>query len=302
MLPFFNKNKDNKPQLEGKESAVSTEELLNETSEESADESISTALSIHPAWNLAKEDQYAFQFLNMELEDLKPNQLSLSGISLMQVEEDQFRASAFIRSSLDKAIQLQEVTLVLLDEKDQVLGRKAFDLSEVGEIPAKSSRPWHFIFTTKDLFTTDLPASGWKLAFQLNPSARKHSLELADSWKKSLAKESKQKLEEMVENLEPPKKGEVNFMGLQAKKQETGDLHITMLIRNGSEKTINLEQIPLNVEDASGEVVATGGFKLEDFKVSANTSKPWTFIFPKSMVKKDTPDLSKWKAYPPNQK
>ncbi|MCM3716145.1 accessory Sec system S-layer assembly protein [Alkalihalobacillus oceani] len=300
MLPFFNKNKNEKPELAGQESPVSSEELLNESSS-SGDEEIETELSIHPAWNLAKEDFYAFQFLNLECEPLKPNQLSLSGISLLPENERLFRVTAFIRNSLDKAITLEDVTLVLLNEDGTLLGRKAFNLKEVGEIPARSSRPWYFKFSDKDLFTTELPSTGWKLAFQLKPSSRKHSLDLAKSWESSLAKESKQQLEAMVEKIEPPKPGEVNFMGLQAKKDEKGDLHVTMLIRNGTEKNINLEQLPLHVEDASGEVVAKGGFKLDDFTVKANTSKPWTFIFPKEMVTKEELDLSKWKAYSPTK-
>lgn len=301
-MAFFKKKKDqDELQLEGKESVVSSEELLSEEDVEvKEDEEIQTELSIHPEWNLPKEDEYAYRFLNMECAPLKPNQLSLSGISLMKEGED-YRVTAFIRNSLNKGIRLEDVTLVLLNEEEKLLGRKAFNLTEVGEIPARSSRPWHFIFTKKDLFTEDLPTHGWKLAFLLKPSSRKHSLDLADSWKKSLASKDKKQLEEIVQSLTPPKPGEVNFMGLQAKFAENGDLHITLLIRNGSEKNINLEQIPLQVEDADGDIVATGGFKLENFTVKANTSKPWTFIFPKSLVKKENPNFSRWKAYAPQQ-
>lgn len=300
MLSFFKKKDGGKPVLEGEESVVSSSELLSEEQQgEQSSEEIITALSLHPDWNITKEDQYAFQFLNMECPPLKPNQLSLSGISLIEETENNFRITAFIRSSVNRPIELKETTLVLLNEKGDILGRKLFDLQEVGEIPAQSSRPWNFYFTNKDLFTTELPAQGWKLAFQLQPSSRKHTLDLAKSWKKSLASSEKKKLQELVEGLEPPKKGEVNFMGLQAKIQENGDLHASLLIRNGSDKQVKLEQIPLQIEDASGEVIASGGFKLEDFTVSANTSKPWTFIFPASLVTKKEPDFSSWRAYPP---
>ncbi len=49
---------------------------------------------------------------------------------------------------------------------------------------------------------------------------------------------------------------------------------------------MKLEQIPLIVEDASDEVIAKGGFKLDNLEVKANTSKPWTFIFPKELAVK----------------
>lgn len=87
MLPFFKRDKDDKPELAGQESTVSSEDLLNESTA-SDDESIQTELSIHPDWKLPKEDVYAFQFLNLECAPLKPNQLSLSGISLHKESED----------------------------------------------------------------------------------------------------------------------------------------------------------------------------------------------------------------------
>ncbi len=300
MLPFFNRNKDENLELAGQESSVSSEDLLN-VSSSSDEESIQTELSIHPDWNLAKEDVYAFQFLNMECSPLKPNQLSLSGISLMADSETSFRVTAFVRNSLEKAVMLEDVTLVLLDQDGALLGRKTFDLRKLGDIPARSSRPWYFQFTHKDLFTTDLPETGWELAFQLKPQQKKHALDLAKSWEQSLAPESKKQLQNMVDHLEPPKEGEVNFLGIQAKHQENGDLHITMLIRNGANKNIKLEQLPLHVEDASGDIIAKGGFQLDDFTVKANTSKPWTFIFPKAMVIKEEIDLSKWRAFSPQK-
>ncbi|MFB4166236.1 accessory Sec system S-layer assembly protein [Alteribacillus sp. JSM 102045] len=299
MLPFFRKKGNGKPKMEGNETTVSSEELLNETSDtEESGQNVDTDLSIHPEWTISKEDQYAFQFLNMECPPLKPNQISLSGISLQEEKDGKYQVTAFIRNSLNKTIKLHETTLVLLDGNDKVLGRKTMDLSQAGEIPGKSSRPWNFTFTEADLFTNDLPAEGWKLAFQLKPSSRKHSLSLENSWEQSLAEKDKAKLQEMVENLTPPKPGEVNFMGLKAIRKENGDLHVTMLVRNGSNKNITLEQIPLQVEDASGQTVAKGGFTLDHFEVKANTSKPWTFIFPQELVSDEEIDLSTWKAYP----
>lgn len=300
MLPFFKKKDNDKPKMAGSESTVSSEALINEKGDEekAKKDEVHTSLSIHPQWTISKEDQYSFQFLNMECPALLPNQISLSGINLQESKDGTYQVTAFIRNSLNKGITLRETTLVLLDNTDKVLGRKTVDLSEAGTIPAESSRPWNFLFTEKDLFTTELPEEGWKLAFQLKPSSRKHTLELEDSWDQTLADKDKQKLQEMVEKLDPPKTGEVNFMGLQSSQKENGNLHVTMLIRNGNGKNIKLEQIPLQVEDASGQIVAKGGFTLENFEVKANTSKPWTFIFPKDLVQGEDIDLSRWKAYP----
>ncbi|OEH92166.1 accessory Sec system S-layer assembly protein [Bacillus solimangrovi] len=298
MLSFFKKK--NKIKKQGNDSTISTETLLNEKDDNTQDEEITTHLSIHPSWQLKEEEKYVYRFLNNECHPLKPNQLSLSGIELTE-ENDSYRITAFIRSSLSKEVRLKEATLLLISADNEKLGRKMFNLSEIGEIPAQSSRPWHFTFSKEDLFTNDIPKEGWKLAFDLSPSSRKHSLDLAESWQKSLADADKQKLEQMVNKMTPPKPGEVNFLGIQANQKQNGNLHITMLIRNGSPKTLTLKQLPLVIEDATGEIVAKGGFTLGEFEVKANTSKPWTFIFPSSLLLKEAIDLSKWKAYLPSQ-
>lgn len=296
MRRFFNRNKNEQPKLEGVESTVSSEDLLRESSNED-DDNITTELSIHPDWSLPREDEYAFRFLNNECPPLKPNQLSLSGINLYK-EGNDYRVNAFIRHSLSKNIRLSETTLILLGENNELLGRKLFNLEELGELPPKSSRPWNFVFTSNDLFKQDLPQQGWKLAFEIK---QKHSLDLDENWEKSLSQEAKQSLVNLVEQLTPPEKGEVNFMGLQATYADNGDFHVTLLIRNGSDKNITLQQLPLEVTDANSTLIAKGSFNLNDLEVRSNTSKPWTFIFPSSLVctSKENSDLSQWVAYVP---
>jgi accessory Sec system S-layer assembly protein len=297
MLSLFKKKNLNKT---GEDTTVSSEELLNESVDTSAEEEVETKLSYSHAYEPTQELKYVYQFLNLELSPLKPNQISLAGVDLKQ-DDNGATVTAFIRNSLNKAIQLQEMPLLLLGADGEKLARKEFDLSVVGEIPAMSSVPWLFKFGVGDLMIeSELPKTGWKLAFELK-TQKKHSLDLAESWANSLPEQDKERLHQLVDGMAAPKPGEVNFMGLQAKKTDEGNLHVTMLIRNGSDKNIQLQQLPLEVSDASGEVIAKGGFALTDFEVRANTSKPWTFIFPSSLVLKDEIDLSVWKAYPPQQ-
>ena len=230
---------------------------------------------------------------------LKENQISLSGIEV-KTEDGKVFVKAFVRNSLPKAIRFQEpVPLLLLGPDGEHLARQEFDLSVLGELPAESSLPMIFVFEEKNVRVKEIPQTDWKLAFELKKPKGPHALDLEESWEKSLADTDKEKLEQLVKSITPPKAGEVNFMGIQARIDDEGSLHTTLLIRNGSEKNVKLEQLPLIVEDASGEVIAKGGFQFDNLEVKANTSKPWTFIFPKELLLKETIDLSKWKAYPP---
>jgi accessory Sec system S-layer assembly protein len=295
MLSFL-KRKNKNIEKHGSDSVVSSKELLGENvADTSNEEQVTTTLSFHPDMQVSQEDRYYFQFLHNELPALKPNQLALAGVELKQEGED-WIVVAFVRNSLSKGIQLTPMVLRLVGPQGEVLGSKVFDLSELGGLPPKSSRPWQFGFRLSDLTVDTLPKEGWTLAFELTP---KHVLDLADTWEKHLSQEDKDRLAAHVDSLTPPRPGEVNLAGISGKMADDGNMVITLFIRNGNNVDIHIEQLPLLVEDATDEVVAKGVFQLQDFIVKANTSKPWTFIFPKEMLTKEVIDLSKWRAYPP---
>jgi len=299
MLDFFKRDK-NKIAKDGDDHTVDSKDLLGEDSESTGKE-VKTKLYLPSHAGVGQEEKYYYQFINNELPLLKENQISLSGIELKK-EEDRVFVKAFIRNSLAKGIRFQEpVPLLLLGPDGEPLARQEFDLSTLGELPAESSMPNVFVFEKESVRANEIPQTDWKLAFELKTPKQPHSLDLEESWEKSLAQTGKDKLEELVKTITPPKPGEVNFMGIQAQVDESGSLHTTLLIRNGSEKNVKFEQLPLIVEDASGDQVAKGTFQFEELEIKANTSKPWTFIFPKELVLKDDVDLSKWKVYPPKQ-
>lgn len=296
MLSFF-KRKSKNPQKQGLDSTIESKDVTAADEKVSSEELVRPKLSFHPDWEIKEEDRYVYQFLNNECEPLKPNQLSLSGLELQRNEmTGVVTVNALVRSSLNRPIKLEEMALVLLGPEKELLAKKPFDLSELGELPAASSRPWNFVFEPSTVKVDELPESGWTLAFQLKPA---HQLDLEESWEQALPAEEKEKLKDLVEKqLTPPGEGEVNFMGLQIRRDDDQNLHVSVLIRNGSEKDVTFQQIPLIVEDASGAIVATGGFRLDEFRVKAYTTKPWTFIFPKELIQKETMDLSTWKVYP----
>ncbi|MBM7704003.1 accessory Sec system S-layer assembly protein [Metabacillus iocasae] len=295
MLSFF-KRKGKNPKKQGLDSTVESKDIVAIEESATTEEEVQTTLSIHPDWNVSEEDRYIYQFMHNSCDPLKPNQLSLSGLDLHREEgTERVIVTALVRNSLSQTVRLQATPLVLIGSNNEILAKKTFDLEAIGEIPERSSRPWHFAFEKETLLTDTLPENEWKLAFQLKPS---HKLDLEESWQKSLAPEQQASLKELVETKLPAlNEGEVNFMGLQANRPEDKSLHVTILIRNGSEKDLTLQQLPLFVEDATGEVVATGGFKLDNLTVKAYTTKPWTFIFPAELVQKEDIDLSKWRAY-----
>lgn len=287
----------------GKDSAIDSSSVVKagaKTSKKGANRDVVTKLSFHPEWDVPQEQKYVFNFLANDLAPLKPNQLSLSAINIEPVlANGSWNVKAFFRSSLAEAIELGEIELLILDKDDNRLASHYFDFKELGMIPAESARPWIFNFPKSTITGEDVPEEGWKISFNLL-SLRGHQLDLDDTWKKQLPKEQQEKLAEIVKTLPKLGKTEVNFTGLQTKLNDDNSLHASIFIRNGHDKAINLEQLPLEIVDARGEIVAKGSFKLDPvLTVQPNTTKPWTFIFPAQLVTAEGADLSRWTARVP---
>lgn len=262
-----------------------------------------TKLSFHPDWNVPQEQQYVFNFLANDLEPLKPNQLSLAAIN---IEEDAatgaWNVKAFFRSSLNQPIELKDIDLFVTAEDGTVLAKQSFDFTQLGTIPAESARPWVFTFHKDSLLTDEIPGDGWQIAFNL-VSLRGHQLDLDAQWEKQLSNDQKEELRKIVKELPKLRDKEVNFTGIQHVKMDNGSLAITLLIRNGNDRDINLEQLPLEVVDANNAVVATGTFKLDPvIVVKANTSKPWTFVYPADLTTNlADADFTRWAARVPQK-
>lgn len=292
MFKFIKKNRS-------KDEALPVEDALAEAEQTDSQQdknAIETTLSIPKDWNLTDEERYVYAFHNSESPKLKVNQISIYSMELIENVDESIRITGLIRSTVTRPITFDKTTILLLDGTEEVIARKEFDLSKLGELPQNSARPWDFVYTKADFVkqVDELPKE-WKLAFKLES---KHRLDLEESWEKALDERTKKQLEKIVEKAAPLKKDEVNFLGFSAQQKDNGDLTVSILIRNGSDKNISIQKVPLGVKDASDEEIARGSFTLNDLTVKANTSKPWTFIFPKSMIKKDNLDLSRWVAYP----
>lgn len=296
IFSFFKKTKKT-----GKDSMVSSHELLKVESTKLNDDLIHTELSYHPDWVVPKEQQYVFQFLSNELKPLKPNQISLSGLDIdFQEKHRNWLVKVFFQSSLDQPIKMGKVELLLMSENDQVLASKQFNLEELNELPARSHRPWVFTFDKQSQKVADFPVEGWKLVFNVQ-STVPHQLDIDPTWKEALSDIQKDALVKILSSLPKLNDGEVNFSGYQAKLQENGSLAVSLFIRNGHSQHITLEHLSLEVLDASGDFVAGGSFTLNSLEVKANTSKPWTFIFPSEMIQKLDADFSRWTVRVPKQ-
>ncbi|MCM3143697.1 accessory Sec system S-layer assembly protein [Brevibacillus sp. MER 51] len=312
MLSFLKNLMGNKPTTNEVREQVQEESILSAADTEQSHQEeqqvqvestgVTTTLSLHESWEsqLSEQEKYSLSFMALELEPLQSGNISLAGTALVP-HEDGIEVTAFVRNSTDRPIRLNEMTLVVLFGDQELFTRQSFDLSELGEIPPCSARPWVFVFDREHFLQVDVLLMNWKIAFEMaqKKMVLPQQLELEESWIKALTDEQKTSLIELAKNLPALKEGEVNIQSVQIRRTENGALNAMLLIRNGSTQSLSFETLPLALYDASGDKVAEGLFELGSLTVNANTSKPWLFIFPPESIQKEELDLSRWKVSVP---
>ncbi|WP_064091882.1 accessory Sec system S-layer assembly protein [Rossellomorea aquimaris] len=280
------------------DSNITSSEVPTNSSLEEENSTVKTSLIFHSDWEMSEQEKYVYKFKHAQLTPLKKNQISISGMKIYDYNEG-FVTVAFIRNTLDKPIKFEEVDLLLLNENGQAFAKKRFDLTSLNDLQANSCMPWRFLFAKEDRLQ-DIPSTeNWTIAFELkNKSSvqEEHSLELDKSWENTISTIQKEHLQTIVKQLPQLSQGELNLFGISAEFDAQKNLSITLLLRNGSNTIVNIEQLPIQLVDAKGDLVCKGGFKLNDFKVNPNTSKPWSFVFPDELVLKKNPDFSSWKV------
>jgi len=257
------------------------------------DGAVETKLHFAKYWDMTSKERYIYQYHHRKLPKIEEGQISITGIKFIEIDGE-IAVEAFIQNGLSKAITIQAVDLVLLDEKNQLAAKNNFSLAYLGELPPHTSTPMRFLFSAEDRLSDAAVTDKWRIQFELKGPTRNEVLDLDESWKERLSAERQIQLEKIIERLPELGPSEVNITGIEIHFLNDQSLEVIALIRNGLSKELQLKQLPLVVKDAAGDVVCEGDFNLPPLQIKSRSAKPWSFRFPSSLIMKENPDLAKW--------
>lgn len=105
-----------------------------------------------------------------------------------------------------------------------------------------------------------------------------------EKWDKALPEQDRKKIEETFHQIDHTNKANVvTFTSLWQAKNYRHDLLVTVLINNYGKEEITFKDTNLAYAE-NDQLAATQHFQLDRVVVPAQTSMPWTFIFPKSSL------------------
>lgn len=251
---------------------------------------MTTQLSFSNHQVMSDEEKQYFIHLHSQLPKMEENQLNITGAKLTNLQNEQLRVTLFIRTTVKKPLTLKPSTIILIDKEQQIFAKIKVDFNHLGTLSPYTSTPWTIVYPKDSFIHQDVGRlSSWSVAFE---QVAEHHLDLSGMKEDAISEFSKAKLNQIIQS-EPLKPDELSIMGLSA-KMSNEHLTVTLLIRNGTQKNVDIQQLPLKFYDASGDLSAQGTFKLDKLTVFANTSKPISLVFPPSGILKKNINLSKW--------
>ncbi|QGU95837.1 SLAP domain-containing protein [Clostridium bovifaecis] len=258
---------------------------------------VKTEISIHPDLE-ERISKFQMETLNEEIASLPPIKEGDVNISTDFIFDigDKYEASIFIRNGLNRPINFEQVPFVLVNDKGEVVGHKIFNLREIGEIPPLSVRPWKLYFGKEEIDLGDNELKDVKIVFDTRVKAeRTLKLEYED-FPKEIKGVHRDKYEKFLSDLPLLRNGQVSISAYNVDLNENGGLSIVLVIRNGSDRQIKLEKLPITVKDARDIEIARGVFELKDEGITVNPlkAKLYSFVFPKENILQDELHLSKW--------
>ena len=256
-----------------------------------------TTLEFSEMWDLNQQDRYIYQYFHNKLKGLNPNELNVHGVNLHKTE-DGIIVTAILRHSLEKTLNLKDIRLVVRDTEGKELARKDFNMENFGVLNSLRARPWMFEFDAESLLVAHDEITD-KMEFDIvfeyqEPHRSEFYLQLDGGWSEQLDEEQKTGLQKTLDSLDPIKMDTISVAAFSLAEEENG-VHVSVLIRNTFTEVVTLENLPLQLFDETGELVAQLGFPLEQFGINPNYGRPVSLFFPKEVFKTENPNWSDWK-------
>ncbi|WP_411681876.1 SLAP domain-containing protein [Clostridium thailandense] len=237
------------------------------------------------------------EIMNEELDEFAPVKENDINIATTYVYEDknEIEAKVYFRNGFTRKVNFEYVPLVMTNSQNEILAKKIFDLREMGDIPPCGARPWKVSFPKSEVDMEKFSSGDCKIIFDAKVKAVNYAdieLEAVDPSMEEL----KPLFEKFLRELPRIEKGNVSFSKFNVALSNEGKIMITLMARNGCNKAVRVEEMPITLKDENNNVAASGIFKLGDFEVPEMKAKMLTLAFDTEVTLDETISLDKWKV------
>ena len=230
------------------------------------------------------------------LPDLEDGQVSINGIYTFDMG-DKIEVSVYLRNGLSKQINFDKVPLTITNKKGDILAKQMMEMKDFGLLPPFSARPYKIYFDKINVFVDTIPMDDWSIQFEKSISAISTVNVEMEEMPENMDGDTKNKITKFLNNLPLIKAGDINIEVFETEKCIDNSISIVVLIRNACDKIINLEKLPITVEDLQGEIVAKGIFDTKNVNVNPHKARIYEFIITEDYIVNKDYDINNCKVF-----
>lgn len=178
----------------------------------------------------------------------------------------------YIRNNTGFNINMETLPITLVKE-NEIIAKKIADFKSVPDIPPFSAVPVTVQFHDKEIYKYDFKDLSIKLGFDNNYYLAKTQKVELDNLPVRFKHKYKKTLENYVESLPRLRKNSMDIHGYSVFYDEDNNLNVVIVIRNGYDSDLEVNNIPFSVYDCNDILIYASEFKPVDMIVDKNTAK-----------------------------
>lgn len=235
------------------------------------------------------------EILNEEIDQLpliKENDINISTIYVFENKED-VEAKVYFRNGLSRKVNFEYLPLIMLNSKNEAIGKKMFNLKEMGDLPAGTARPWKLFFNKSEIDMDKFCSKDCKIIFDKGLRAVDYAPITLDE----LSVEDDKYISmfrDFIKTLPGVKRNNISISKFKIALQKQGKIMVTLIIRNGCNKSVKIEKMPITIKDENNKVVASGVFETNNLKLEPMKARVCNFAFETNLNIEQSVVLDNW--------
>lgn len=222
---------------------------------------------------------------------LEENQVNLTTTYILN-NGTELEVGFFIRNTMKSALSLEVMNLAVQSSKGDIIATMQCNLKEMGTMPSCTGTPYSLKFTLNEGAIYDKDEEYKVIFVNFNGLKGFSSVETEiENMPIDMSFKEEEALLNFEKNLATLKKDEINISIFRSIKTDNGGIDITLLIRNGYNKNIVLDRLPITIMNynnypvckhvftAANGLVSISPLKAKLIKLSIDPSKVYNTVF-----------------------
>lgn len=228
-----------------------------------------------------------------DLPPIKKGELNVSGVYAYDLG-DKVEVKVYIRNGLSTNLNLQKIPFLIVNSKGETLASQTFNLASLGKLPPRSARPVKLYFEKKNLKVDKIPQDDWKIVLNGEFNITSKVRPRYEGLPKGISVEDKLVFDKFLDGLPEMEEGEFSISTFSIGLQRNGNILVTTVMRNATNKPITINKMPMTVLDKNRRAVKSNNFIMKDFTVSPYRAKLCNFAFPTDVHPENDQSLDGW--------